>query len=223
MEFIFFIILLIIIPFTILLILTRCFIKTFIFLSIILFIIASFISFIIIDDARSLTELEHSNSLFIYKEDNEFKKGIILNFSSTESKPLKETDLIKTQSNLKNNQKKVTNIYFKTFIFSKTAMETLIDEEIPLSSELSFTKQEILTGINSPYQEESDSFFLIAISNIFENIAKPQNLSTFVSLYKSGDVEIYPSIKALSFLSFLPETFLSTLVSKFPQPKKETI
>jgi hypothetical protein len=217
MNVLFLIFLFAVIPFLLFLLITRSFLKAILFSAIFHFIVFSFISFIIVTDAVDLAKMQSSSTLFIYAPENEFQKGIILNFSSTSTKTLLPWELEKAQKDLINAPSKVTNRYTRTFIFSEKTMILLLDDTIQISEGFSLTKEEIMQGIDSSIKEESDSFFLIAISNIFQNIADPTNLETLIGLYKEKELKTYPSIKALSFLSFLPSEILNPLLSKAQQ------
>jgi hypothetical protein len=204
-------------PYIFFLLITRSFIKAAFFSSIFYFIIIFFISVIILTDARSLAKIESAETLFIYAPLEDFEKGVILNFSSTKTDSVSKDKLTQIQKNLKLTPAKVTNLYTRTFIFSERTLILLLDDEVYISEDFSLTKEEIINGINSQVKEESDSFFLIAISNLFQNIADPDNLETVILLYKQKELKTYPSIKALVFLGFLPHEILNPIISKVPR------
>ena len=107
--------------------------------------------------------------------------------------------------------------YFKIFIFEKESIIELLSDEIVISKEIKFTKNQIIEILNSNDPEILNPIFILTISNIFQRFEDPQQLKIFIEQYKKENIQIHPSIKALYLLTLLPEDLVNKALLKIPK------
>lgn len=180
---------------------------------VIFFIISLIIVAVVVSDAKSLSQLQTSNSLFIYEKENTYKSAVSINFLDSKPSTYSEEELSTLKEDFSNNNEVLTDQYFKIFIFSDQSLENLLSEEISITEGVNFTKEEILESLNSESQEDIDSAFTISILTILNNLQDKTKLSIFLNEHREKRVTITPKIKAISLLSAFPKPFIDSVLS----------
>jgi len=183
--------------------------KKAIFLTLVTFAVGSAILVIlIVSDARQLSQIEESDSLFIYTEENIPKFSIKINFLNPNPTIFDQETTAEKYNLINTDPKKLEEEYFKTFVFSRESLEELLQDEVHISEGLKISKEEVLEGISSTNPEESASFFTTAVLNVFQNLKEQETFLIFLKQYKEKNVQIHPPIKAISVLSLMPENIV---------------
>jgi len=174
----------------------------------------TFILFSIILDSRQLADIAKSTSLFIYTANNNPEIGVAINFSQVESQTLTQEQTKEAFDQVITKDTQLKKTYFKTFIFSESAINELLAEEVKLNQGITVSKKEILDGMASADKEESAAFFTTAVLDIFQNLQNGDKMAVFLKKYKNKEIIIYPKIKAISILSVMPEDMVKRVMSK---------
>lgn len=166
----------------------------------------------IISDSKSLENLQTSNSLFVYENEDMYYSAISINFADSQPNPFTKEEL---DSLNKDYPTTLSNKdYFKVFQFSDKSINSLLSDTIQITEGVNFTKEEILDTLHSSNQEEIDSSFTIVILDILNNLQDKDKLSIFLNEHRSEGISIEPPIKAISLLSMLPQPFVETVLSR---------
>lgn len=181
--------------------------KTLFIFSLLIFGFILLTTILIISDAKSLSNLETSQSAFFYKVDNNIESTMMINFSDSDTFFIESGDLNTYYQNSSDQG------FFKVFTFTNDSFPNLLSDNITLSENISFEKSEILDLLNDVDQDKVDMAFSLAVSDVLQNLPNQKRLPVFLDSYKNNDVSIKPPIKAISLLSIFPSEFINKLVS----------
>lgn len=179
----------------------------------IFFVLSIIIIAVVVSDAKGLSKLQTSNSLFIYENENTYRSAISINFSESEPTQFTKDELSTLKEDILNKESHLSEKYFKIFIFSEQSINKLLSDNISVSEGVNFTKDELIKSLNSDNQDEVDSSFTISTLYILNNLQDKSKLSIFLNEYREKRIIIIPPIKAISLLSLFPQPFINSVLS----------
>jgi len=166
----------------------------------------------IISDSKNLENLQTSNSLFVYENEDLYYSAISINFMNSQPNPFTKEELNQLNDDYSNTL--ADKDYFKIFTFSDQSIDNLLSDPIQITEEVNFTKEEILDTLHSSNQDEIDSSFTIVVLDILNNLQDKEKLSIFLDEHREKRVNIEPPIKAISLISLLPKSFVESILSR---------
>lgn len=180
---------------------------------VVFFILSLIVIVVVVSDAKSLSQLQTSNSLFIYEKEGNYQSAISIDF--LESKPIGFTkeELFTLKEEFTDNPQKLNTQYFKIFTFTDQSLNNLLSDNISITEGVDFEKSEITQSLNSESQEDVDSAFTLSVLNILNNLQDKEKLSVFLNEHREKRVTITPQIKAISLLSSFPKSFIDSVLS----------
>ncbi|MBT3865512.1 hypothetical protein HOF78_00225 [Candidatus Woesearchaeota archaeon] len=181
---------------------------------IVFFIISLIVAAVVISDAKSLSQLQKSNSLFVYEKDEDYKSAISIDFLESKPTSFTKEELLLLKEEVTSDQTDISDEYFKIFTFSDQSLDNLLSDNISISEGVEFSKEEITQSLNSESQEDVDSAFTLSILNILNNLQDKDKLSIFLNEHREKRITISPQIKAISLLSTFPKSFVDSVLSR---------
>lgn len=178
----------------------------------IFFIFSLIIVAVVISDAKNLSKLQTSNSLFIYEKEDIYKSAVSIDFLESKPTTFTEEEISILMEEFTHNKEPITNQYFKIFTFTDQSIENLLSDEISITEGVNFTKKEISNSLNSESQEDIDSAFTVSILSILNNLQDKEKLSIFLNEHREKRLTITPPIKAISLLSSFPKSFVDSIL-----------
>ncbi|GEM_PF-5534193 len=173
-----------------------------------LFIVGAGTVWAVLSDAKELGQIQESTSLFVYSKNTVPLIGTVVNFAGGDPKTLIGDDLTKEIG------KEAVTDYFKIFTFSRKSFESLLPETLELGEGVSFTKAEILEGLDGDDVEVQGTYLTVAAAFVLQQLGYPEVFSSFLKHYKVQEIRIEPPIKAVSVLAYMPEPMVTMLLER---------